>query len=107
MLHSVSFHNQDLDELISRLQGYDSSLLNNMLDIMIKMVIVGYGSECVNFFLEMVDEGYFIEIEKANYDNDEILKQFDSALVLDEKIQVLSIMGNDIFGDFAVWEGHH
>lgn len=95
-------YNQDLDELIQKLRGNDPNLINNLIDIIIKMVGLGYGHEFITFLFEIVDEGFHLEIQNGNYDTDKTLEDFDTSLILDEKVQLLSIVGNEIFEDIAV-----
>lgn len=95
-------YNQDLDELIQKLRGNDPNLINNLIDIIIKMVVLGYGHEFITFLFEIADEGFHLEIQNGNYDTDKTLEDFDTSLILDEKVQLLSIVGNEIFEDIAV-----
>ena len=95
------FYSQDMDVLIHRIKGNDTNLLNNFIEIQIKMTILGYGNEFIHFLFEIVDEGFTIDFHHGEYDDDEILDNFDNALQLEDKLLILSKIGNDIFGDFV------
>jgi hypothetical protein len=95
-------YNQDLDALIGKLRSNDPKLMNNLMDVTFKMVVVGYGQEFVTFLFEIIDQGFQIEIIDGNYNKNEILDDFDTSLLLDEKMRILSVIGNDNFEDFAI-----
>lgn len=102
MLLLMIAYNQDLDALIGKLRSNDPKLMNNLMDVTFKMVVVGYGQEFVTFLFEIIDQGFQIEIIDGNYNKNEILDDFDTSLLLDEKMRILSVIGNDNFEDFAI-----
>lgn len=90
-------HQNDLDELIDRLKSFDINQLNLLLEIIIKMSLMGFGGQFIEFLFSMLDVGHSFEINVVDFDNDKVLSEFDDALRTEDKIQVLINVGNENF----------
>ncbi len=94
-------YQNDLDELIYRLRAFDSRQVNYLLVLMVRMIVMGYGSEFVDFLFRIVDSNDRIVFEITQFDSDKVLDQFDMALKPKDKIDLIHNVGNDSLVDRA------
>lgn len=97
----TDMYDTDLDYLINRLKGNDVTEANNLMEILIKMAVMGYENEFIHYLFEIADSGYLTRFIAGEYDYDQTLENFDTSLRVEDKLKTLSIIGNEMFVDFS------